>query len=792
MLPKFLARSALALLPSFCSTALSQVNFAPLVDPVAATADLLPANDLQVFSLPFVDLAAVAQEDRERAANGEPWRYAIPHDVFITPDTDGTWEPADPKANVWRLRISSPGAYSLNFGFTQFHLPDHARLTIYATDYTETLPPFTAADNEEHNQLWTPVLLSDDVTLELYLPIGQENNFALELTAINHGYRGFGEPDPIDDPNTRAGSCNNDVVCPEGDPWRDEIPAIAAISTGGSAFCTGFLVNNTAQDRKPYFMTANHCGITSGNAASLVAYWNFESPTCGAQCCGSLSQFNTGSFFRSTYSTSDFTLVELDDALNPAHELSLAGWDKTDHNANDAIAIHHPNVDEKSISFEYDSTTTTSYLGTSVPGDGTHVRVIDWDDGTTEPGSSGSPLFDENHHVIGQLHGGYAACGNNSSDWYGRFYRSWTGGGTNATRLSNWLDAGNTGANSVDTILAVPQTGLKVTPTTGLTSTGPHHGPFSPSSIDYTVENQDAVARSYTVTPDVAWLTVTNGAGSVPALGSVLVTVSINASANALDIGQYAGTVAFTNTSNHDGDTTRPASLEVGRSVVYSNDLSTNPGWTVQGQWAWGDPTGGGGQYGGPDPTTGYTGSNVYGYNLAGDYPNNLTQQHLTSTAIDCTGVTGATLRFKRWLGVEQPAYDHAYVRVSNNGSTYTTIWQNDAEIADTTWQTVEYDISAVADNQATVYLRWTMGSTDSSWQFCGWNIDDVEILGFVESPGIPGDIDGDGDVDLDDLSIMLVNFGTTSGAGPEDGDLDGDGDVDLDDLSILLVNFGT
>ena len=115
-----------------------------------------------------------------------------------------------------------------------------------------------------------------------------------------------------------SGACNNDVVCPEGDPWRDEIPSVAAISTGGSLFCTGFMVNNTAQDQKPYFMTAYHCGISSGNAASLVVYWNFETSTCGGTPDGSLSDFQTGSFFRSRYSPSDFALVELDSAPDPA------------------------------------------------------------------------------------------------------------------------------------------------------------------------------------------------------------------------------------------------------------------------------------------------------------------------------------------------------------------------------------------------------------------------------------------------------------------------------------------
>jgi hypothetical protein len=160
--------------------------------------------------------------------------------------------------------------------------------------------------------------------------------------------------------------------------------------------------------------------------------------------------------------------------------------------------------------------------------------------------------------------------------------------------------------------------------------------------------------------------------------------------------------------------------------------LDTDPGWTTEGQWAFGQPTGGGGEYGGPDPTTGYTGPNVYGYNLSGDYANSLPERHLTSAPVDCSGLINTTLRFRRWLGVEQSVYDHAYVRVSPDGVNWTTIWENSGEIAEASWSLQEYDISAIADGQPTVYLRWTMGATDGGWRYCGWNIDDIELLGFV------------------------------------------------------------
>src|SRR5690606_19914610 len=114
---------------------------------------------------------------------------------------------------------------------------------------------------------------------------------------------------------------------------------------------------------------------------------------------------------------SDFALVRLNQQPDPAWNVNYAGWDNSGVDATTAVALHHPSTDEKSISFDFDGTTVTNYLGEDVDSSYTHVRVSDWDVGTTEPGSSGSPLFDQNHRVIGQLHGGYASCSSKTSDW---------------------------------------------------------------------------------------------------------------------------------------------------------------------------------------------------------------------------------------------------------------------------------------------------------------------------------------------------------------------------------------
>lgn len=273
---------------------------------------------------------------------------------------------------------------------------------------------------------------------------------------------------------------------------------------------------------------------------------------------------------------------------------------------------------------------------------------------------------------------------------------------------------------------------MRVTPLDDFRSQGPVGGPFTPESMVYQLENGLAESIEYEVTYDPAatWVTLSGAtSGTLDPLETAEVTVEINTNAETLDEGAHVATVCFINITSHIGDTSRRVILAVGEpAVCHEWTLETDPGWATEDEWVFGHPTGGGGQHGGPDPTSGHTGDSVYGYNLNGDYPNNMPERHLTSTPIDCSDLFNVQLKFQRWLGVEQPDFDHAYVRVSNDGDSWITIWANPEEIADDAWVQQEFDIAAVADGQATVYLRWTMGTTDGGWRYCGWNIDDIEI----------------------------------------------------------------
>ncbi|HOP08339.1 MAG TPA: M28 family peptidase [candidate division Zixibacteria bacterium] len=190
----------------------------------------------------------------------------------------------------------------------------------------------------------------------------------------------------------------------------------------------------------------------------------------------------------------------------------------------------------------------------------------------------------------------------------------------------------------------------------------------------------------------------------------------------------------------YDGSSSDPYVTFVATAQVtaFSDGFETDLGWTTTGLWERGAPTGGGGQYGNPDPSSAYEGLSVMGYNLDGDYENSLSERHLTSPTIDCSGLVGTKLRFYRWLGVEQSSYDHAYLRISTNGTSWTQLWTNEETISDDEWVLQEFDISAYADEQANVYIRFTMGTTDASWQYCGWNIDNLEVFAYECEDVIP------------------------------------------------------
>lgn len=258
----------------------------------------------------------------------------------------------------------------------------------------------------------------------------------------------------------------------------------------------------------------------------------------------------------------------------------------------------------------------------------------------------------------------------------------------------------------------------------------------------------------------------------------------------------YNGVDAFTYIASDETGTSDPAIVTIdvgGPEPIYIFDMNVNPGWTTTGQWAFGQPTGGGSHN--LDPTSGYTGTNVYGYNLAGDYADNMTTpQTLTTKSLDCSDVSGVQLRFRRWLGVESSQYDEASIQASSNGTTWTTIWAHAGEsISESSWSLQTLDISAIADHQPNVLIRWLIGPTDGSVTYPGWNIDDVEIWGRVPAP-IFGDMDCNGVLDAADVApftLAIVDSAAYASIYPNCAialaDTNGDTSIDGRDIQMFV-----
>lgn len=426
------------------------------------------------LELPALDVAKLRAEDRERAFRREPPRYAVKKAVAtISPKANGDWETLADGTRVWRYEIHAKNAVSVQPGFTRFRLPEGAALYAHGNEGKRVRGPYTHEHNARHGELWVPIIEGDRATIELVLEPGVSRDAVqLSMTRVLHGYEPFWKRE------TRpkaTNSCNVDVACPEASGWEDPIASAARMTVvvaNRAVNCSGQMVNDTAYSGRPLFLTANHCQVRESNAPTVNVYWNYEHPECREigdsptprterSTQASLDDVQTGARLLSRYVSSDFTLLELSHDPDPEWGVFWTGWDRRDGAFGQAVGIHHPQGEEKRISFEdnqldiVDGSVLTEGANPPLqPNEAvprSHFLVNDWDLGVTEHGSSGSGLWNGQQRLVGQLHaGGQHQCNDNDFDYYGRFWRSWEGGGTVDSSLEPWLDPLGTGPEKLD------------------------------------------------------------------------------------------------------------------------------------------------------------------------------------------------------------------------------------------------------------------------------------------------------------------------------------------------------
>ena len=398
-------------------------------------------TSLEMVTIEPVDVQTLLEEDN-LAGKNVPFRFGHGTEVSFDLISSGTWEYLSNGDRVWRLSVHSSGAHSINIIYDDFFMPPGGKFFVYSEDKSYVIGAFTKENNKDDGVFATQPVPGDHIVLEYIEPAEVLGEGRIRLWKVVHAYRnlfGFKGTRGYGD----SGSCNNNVNCPEGMLWQDHNRAVAMILTsGGSRICTGALVNNVQQDQTQYFLTANHC---LGGNNSWIFMFNYESPGCANQD-GPTNQTVQGSVLRASRSTSDFALLELTETIPAIYNVNYAGWSAEDVAPQQPVGIHHPSGDIKKISFDYDTSISDGWSGN----DGSHWRVSSWEDGTTEPGSSGSPLFDNSYRIVGQLHGGQASCSFNFNDYYGKVSASWDWGSSSSNRLKDWLDSENTGTLVLD------------------------------------------------------------------------------------------------------------------------------------------------------------------------------------------------------------------------------------------------------------------------------------------------------------------------------------------------------
>ena len=411
----------------------------------SVTSEITPIN------LPAFNLQSYIDEDAiNDVTKDTPWRFGHKHQVNYSLTNSGEWTDL-PNGRVWRIRFRSKNALTMNFIFENLFIPEGGHIYMYNAEKTAYIGAYTSQNNSPSQILGTDLLAGDDVIIEYFEPMYAIGEGTLTVTDVVHGYRAISiHENEIMKGLNDSGDCNRDVRClTDSEPlWVDESHAVAMIVVNGNGSCTGTLVNNTAEDGTPYFLTANHC---LGNPATWAFRFKWISPnpicaqTTNSSNVGNQTQYQTmnGSILRASNAGSDVALVEisnLDLATAAAWGLFYAGWDRSGDAVPAAIGIHHPRGDIMKYCREENALVQETWNGAQC------WRVSNWDEGVTEPGSSGSALFDYNHRIIGQLYGGQAACSgtndNNTPDWYGRFDISWDGANA-SSRLRDWLDPSN-------------------------------------------------------------------------------------------------------------------------------------------------------------------------------------------------------------------------------------------------------------------------------------------------------------------------------------------------------------
>lgn len=435
---------------------------------------------ITAITLPQVNIQKIKNEDVINDKDKtKPYRIGVLQKVNYGLENAGTWTTLSNGDRIWRVLFQSKDAVHLSVVFDKFYIPKGGKLYLYNDSKTDLLGAYTAVQNNKEEVLTTWFVNGDTLWIEYYEPKEEKGRGKLNISSVIHGYRightyqkgYFNDKEKV---LNGSGDCNLDVNCPIGTDFENQknllkkaVAFLIMPETGSSSafICSGTLINNTSQDKKPYFLTANHCFNNTASPSNYTFRFNWISanPICASTANSTNGPMNftiSGATLRARNANSDFMLVEINNPIPAAWDVTYAGWDRSDTTPSFVVGIHHPQGDIMKICRDDSGVIKAPHAAGGSPVAQTWEITTagnGWELGVTEGGSSGSALFDSNGRIIGQLYGGQAACSTTSTttnngrlDFYGRFAVSWNSGSTSSLRLRDWLDPSGTNQTTLD------------------------------------------------------------------------------------------------------------------------------------------------------------------------------------------------------------------------------------------------------------------------------------------------------------------------------------------------------
>ena len=392
-------------------------------------------------SIPVIDLGPIAVEDAP-AAQGGDFRYGTQRFQSVDVLAQGERTLLSDGSRLYRVALRSPGAVMLSVQFDRWELHEGDVVYLFTPARTHFLGGFDASNRAPDGTMATAVLPGDEVVIEYRTNYLHRLPAQLRVSSLTHGFVDLfrfaqaAEEARDYDPGYQSAACHINTICPAAADWQLEKRSVAMFLRPDGNGCSGNLVNNTQTPGKPYFHLANHCYTATTN--QWVFYFNYESPTCVGST-GPTTTTMTGATLRANYYFNDMCLVELNQTPPANYNVYYAGWDRSGAVPQNTTVIQHPLYDVKKIAFNLDpSTTFTDAIG--VP-----CWRGTWEQGLVQAVSSGSPLFDQNHRMVGHMYDGAQVCSTATSvpTDCAKFSAAWDGTSA-STRMRDWLDPSNT------------------------------------------------------------------------------------------------------------------------------------------------------------------------------------------------------------------------------------------------------------------------------------------------------------------------------------------------------------